>query len=150
MLVYIASLRLAAKPVDEYAAKRAASIPNMCIVVSKKNPLAGKKAVQAEDLSGKTILAFNVSDPNLIYSLVPAIDRGKLVMFDATMQSVFDYSEKGSLIILPIWFAEQFPNLVFLPFSPPVPFIYQVVYRKEHSNNVQKLVNAYLEYDANL
>lgn len=129
---------------------RAASIPNMCIVVSKKNPFAKKGTVQAEDLSGKTILAFNVSDPALIYSLVPAIDRGKLVMFDATMQSVYEYSERGSLIILPIWFAEQFPNLMFLPFSPPVPFIYQVVYRKEHSTNVQKFVNAYLEYDANL
>lgn len=129
---------------------RPASISNMCIVVSTKHPLARKGKVQTEDLKGKTVLAFNVSDPELIYELIPAIEPGKLKLFDASMQTVFENLESGGLLVLPIWFENQFPNLRFVPFSPPVPFTYQVVCRKEHTTGVQKLVSAYLEYDANL
>ena len=99
---------------------------------------------------GKTVYASNVSDANFIYQQVLAIQEGNLVLFDANMQSVFEKCESGGLFILPVWFEQRFPNLHFLPFSPPVPFYYQVVYRKEHSPGTQKLVNAYLEFDANL
>ena len=129
---------------------RAAAISNMCIVVSRNNPLAKQGYIKGTDLEGKSVFAFNVSDPDLIYDQVPAINPGKLSLFDATMQSVFEKTEKGDLIILPIWFARQFPSLCFLPFDPPIPFTYQVVYRKEHSPAVQKLVSAYLDYDAQL
>ena len=129
---------------------RAAAIYNMCIVVSRNNPLAKQGHINRTDLEGKSVFAFNVSDPDLIYDQVPAINPGKLSLFDATMQSVFEKTEKGDLIILPIWFARQFPSLCFLPFDPPIPFTYQVVYRKEHSPAVQKLVSAYLDYDAQL
>ena len=129
---------------------RTSTISNMCIVVSQLNPLAKKGFIEASDLTEKDVYAFNVSDPDLIYRQVPAIEAGRLHLFDATMQTVFEKCENNSLIILPIWFKEHFPTLSFLPFEPPIPFSYQVVYRKDHNVSVQMLVNSYLEFDSKL
>lgn len=129
---------------------RTAAIPNMSIAVSKDNPLAKKERITAADLKDRKVYASNISDEALIYHLIEAIENGKLELFDASMQSVYEICRRGELFVLPIWFAQQFPKLCFLPFDPPVPFAYQVVYRKEHSVAAQRLVNAYLEYDAAL
>lgn len=79
---------------------RAATISNMCIVVSRSNPLVAHGRITAQDLEGKTVYAFNVSDPNLIYDQVSPIPAGKLQLFDATMQSIFEKCEAGEPMIL--------------------------------------------------